>query len=351
MLQEAAPNAVRRARAKLPGRKDNRKWHACCSRTAIQKLGSEIFVQPDLNFASPGGSRAAFAVALFAVAVVAIEIVLILTMNAVGPGSPWATPLMIGVMWTPAIVGMAVQLASERSLRGFGWGLGPWQFYGYAYLMPLLYGGLSLVAAQALGAGTIDFGNWAVMAGRWGLPEHVLVGLLMQLTLFMIPGLVMGIGEEIGWRGFLAPKLSRFMGFWGVVNVTYVLWLAFHLPGMFLGGYHGNGTPLWYSLICFSALLYPGTIFMNWLRMRSGSLWPCAFYHAAHNVFIQVLWNFAFKPNEAGPWLLGEFGALLPVIFAVLLAGLLWKLGIQPSEARGEKTAAAPAAPLAAAAA
>ena len=309
-------------------------------------------MQPDLSLASPGGARAAYGVAFYSVAVVAIEIVLILTMNAAGPGSPWATPLMIGVMWTPALVGMAVQLASERTLRGFGWGLGPLRFYGYGYLMPLLYGGLSVVAAQALGAGTIDFGNWAVLAGRWGFPEHELAGLLIQLTLFMIPGLVMGIGEEIGWRGYLAPKLGRFFGFWGVVNVTYVLWLAFHLPGMFLGGYHGNGTPLWYSLICFSALLYPGTIFMNWLRMRSGSLWPCALYHAAHNCFIQLMWTFAFKPNEAGPWLLGEFGALLPVIFSLLLAGLLWKLGLHGKDAAGvsKATTGRITAPVAAAA-
>jgi hypothetical protein len=42
-------------------------------------------------------------------------------------------------------------------------------------------------------------------------------------------------------------------------------------------------------------------------------------YHAAHNAFIQIMWNSAFRPNEAGPWLLGEFGAVTPLVFGLLL--------------------------------
>ena len=206
-------------------------------------------------------------IAAYSAAVIGLEIILTIIMARVGPASSWATPLMLGIMWTPGLVALALQLAVRRTVRGFGWAPGPARFYAIAYLLPLAYGGLALVAAQLLGAGTIDFQRWATGAGRWGLPEHALYGMLIQMTLFMIPGLVTGIGEEIGWRGFLVPKLSERLGFWGIVNVSYVICLAFDLPGVFGGGYHGNGTPLPYALLCFAAVLSPGTVFLTALRL------------------------------------------------------------------------------------
>ena len=277
---------------------------------------------------------------LYSLLVIGIEIVLASTIKNVGMRSPWATPLMLGVMWTPGLVAIAVQLASAGTLRGFGWKPGPTRYWLLAYVFPLIYGGLALIAAQALGGGSINFERWSRGAVRWGLPEHALFGMLIQMTVFMIPGTVTGLGEEIGWRGFLAPRLARFFGFWGVVNVSYPIWLAFHLPGMLIGGYHSESTPLWYSFICFAGLLYPGTVLATWLRFRSNSLWPCVIFHAAHNCFIQIMWNSAFKPNGLTPWLLGEFGVLLPVISGLMVLLLLAKAGVpfaQPLNAQAFK--------------
>ena len=273
----------------------------------------------------PPGFRPILAYSVLVIAGVAL---LSSTMNSVGRPSPWATPLMLAIMWAPGLVGMAVAMAIAGTLRGFGWKPGPARYWALAYFFPFIYGGLALVAAQALDGGTINFERWAHGAARWGMPEQALYGMLIQMTVFMIPGIVTGLGEEIGWRGFLAPRLARFFGFWGVVNVTFVIWLAFHLPGMLGGGYRGEGTPLWYSMLCFAAFLYPATVLMTWLRFRSGSLWPCVIHHAAHNCFIQVMWHSAFKPNNLTPWLLGEFGAVLPLISGLMVAALLWKAGI-----------------------
>jgi membrane protease YdiL (CAAX protease family) len=275
------------------------------------------------NSRSPGK-----AIIAYSAIVIAIEIALVAAMERLGPHSTAGNLLMVAIMWTPGIVAMALQYATERTLRGFGWKLGPLRYFGIGYALPMAYGGLTLLVAQALGAGTIDFERWATGAAKWGFPEHALFGLLIQGVLFMLPGMIMGLGEEIGWRGYLVPKLQRLFGFWGVVNASCVVWLAFHLPGMFGGGYHGQGTPMWYSLICFAALIYPGTIFLTWLRIRSGSLWPCAFFHAAHNVSVQVLWFSAWKPGALSSWLTGEFGALLPLVSGALIGLLMWKVGL-----------------------
>ena len=268
------------------------------------------------------------AIVAYSAIVIAIEIVLVAAMEHLGPRSTAGNALMMAIMWTPGLVAIAMQLATERTLRGFGWKPGPLRYFGIGYALPLVYGGLTLVVAQAFGAGTINFERWATGAGKWGFPEHAFFGLLIQGVLFMLPGMIMGLGEEIGWRGYLVPKLQKLFGFWGVVNASCAVWLAFHLPGMFGGGYHGQGTPMWYSLICFTALIYPGTVFLTWLRIRSGSVWPCALFHAAHNLSVQVLWFSAWKPGALSPWLTGEFGAILPLVSGALIGLLMWKVGL-----------------------
>jgi membrane protease YdiL (CAAX protease family) len=266
--------------------------------------------------------------AVYSLLVIGLVTLLSIINKGMSPASPWATPLMLGVMWTPGLVALGVQLSSEHNLRGFGWKPGAARYWALAYIFPFVYGGLALVAAQALGGGSISFERWSHGAVRWGLPEHALFGMLIQMTVFMIPGIVTGLGEEIGWRGFLVPRLARLFGFWGVVNTSFLIWLAFHMPGMLGGAYRGDGTPLWYSFICFAALLYPATVLMTWLRLRSRSLWPCVIQHAAHNCFIQVMWRSAFKTNDLSPWLLGEFGVLLPILSGLMVVALIVSTGL-----------------------
>lgn len=295
--------------------------------------------------ASFRGSPTARAIACYSVLVIAIEVFLTVAMNRAGQHSAWATPIMLGIMWTPGLVAIALQLFTSRNLRGFGWKPGPLRWWVLAYVFPLIYGGLALLFAQALGGGSIDFERWSKGAVRWGMPEHALFGMLIQMTIFMIPGIVTGLGEEIGWRGFMVPRLAKYFGFWSIVNTSFVIWLGFHLPGMLIGGYHGQGTPLWYSLVCFAALLYPATILMTWLRLRSGSLWPCVIHHAAHNCFIQVMWNSAFKPNDLTPWLLGEFGVLLPVLLSLMVTLLIALAGLPESRVGRSQDDASPPVP------
>jgi uncharacterized protein len=252
------------------------------------------------------------------------EIALTYAMTLVDPHGGAGAAVMAGIMWAPGLVAMGVQLAATRSLRGMGWGLGKPRYLAAAYLVPMVYAFLPFLVAVLVGHGTWQFDRWAEGAGRWGLPATTLNGFLFASTALLLPGVLMGLGEEIGWRGFMVPKLQQFGGFWFVVNASYPIWLAFHLPGMFFGGYHAEGLPLWWSFLCFSALLYPGTVFFTWLRIRSGSVWPCALAHGAHNLFIQMLFALAIKWDATTPWLVGEFGALTVAFSAMIIFPLIY---------------------------
>jgi hypothetical protein len=54
---------------------------------------------------------------------------------------------------------------------------------------------------------------------------------------------------------------------------------------------YNSGTPAWFSIPCFCALIIGLSIIMTWLRLASNSVWPCAILHASHNVFIQVFFT------------------------------------------------------------
>lgn len=54
------------------------------------------------------------------------------------------------------------------------------------------------------------------------------------LHLVVISGLVQGLGEEPGWRGFLLPRLRRRFTALGATLALFPLWLFWHLPA-FLG--------------------------------------------------------------------------------------------------------------------
>ena len=58
---------------------------------------------------------------------------------------------------------------------------------------------------------------------------------------------------------------------------------------------------------------------MGYLRMRSGSLWPCVLLHATHNTFIQSLFDPLTAPVGWAKYITTEFGAGLAV--AIVVAG------------------------------
>jgi len=104
-----------------------------------------------------------------------------------------------------------------------------------------------------------------------------LIGLLLSFVLIPLLPLV-DVGEEIGWRDYLLPRLLP-VGTVPALLITGVVWAAWHLPFNLILGYNkgAEGFPLFaLDIVLFGALL-------GYLRLRSGSVWPCAILHAAYN--------------------------------------------------------------------
>lgn len=96
----------------------------------------------------------------------------------------------------------------------------------------------------------------------------------------------MGLGEEIGWRGFLFPELKKKLGRTKGVLLGGVIHGVWHFPLMLLMGYeYGTdyiGAPL-LGLFAFCIFTVTTGIISDYLYERSRSIWLPALFHGAVN--------------------------------------------------------------------
>jgi membrane protease YdiL (CAAX protease family) len=87
-------------------------------------------------------------------------------------------------------------------------------------------------------------------------------------------------GEEIGWRGYLLPRLSASLGLPAASLVVGVVWAFWHLPFFLIAGTDKSGQSFPAYLLGVTAL----SVAMAWLYWRThGSLLLTMVMHAAVN--------------------------------------------------------------------
>lgn len=234
-----------------------------------------------------------------------------------------------GLMWCPGTAALVVTFLRHRSLRGLGWGRGPWRFWLYGYGSPILYAGIVYALVWWGGLGGIDH----EVAGRLAQPKVPAL-----LVLGSVTSSLTALGEELGWRGFLLPRLVGRYGFVRATLATGGIWAVWHYPLLLWGDYHG-GTPLAFSLLCFTVLVLGISFLLAWLRLASDSVWPAMLLHASHNLYIQGIFDRLTVDTGPTEWWIGEFGAGLALVaIAVgLLALALHRRGARPGNADVEE--------------
>ncbi|MCR5847259.1 MAG: CPBP family intramembrane metalloprotease [Lachnospiraceae bacterium] len=125
----------------------------------------------------------------------------------------------------------------------------------------------------------------------------VLKDLCVYTVVCVIISLLTAIGEEIGWRGFMLPALRQRIGVMGALAVVSIFWCLWHFPLLIFGGYM-EGTPLWYQLTAFVLCIFPVGIIAGVLTLKSKSVWPAAFLHAAHNAFDQMVFDVITRGDD-----------------------------------------------------
>ena len=204
----------------------------------------------------------------------------------------WTSPRLLGswfgvtalmMMLTPAVVAVVIVVFIERprqKLVALGLRpIRPWlRTLGYASLGLL---GMLLLCVVALAVGTMIGVYPGDFTGLSGLRANTAVGdgesvwplVLTQFGVIILASfvnLLPAVGEEIGWRGWLLPKLLP-SGIVPALLVSGALWGAWHAPLLLLG-YNYPSAPGWLAVLLMIGMCTIVGALLGWLRVRSGSV-------------------------------------------------------------------------------
>jgi uncharacterized protein len=196
-------------------------------------------------------------------------------------------------------------------VRGEGWAWAPTRYELTGYVLPIAYAACAYGAVWIFDFGGVDLGRFKSNA-----LQFLVVGLALNLAF--------ALGEELGWRGFLVPKLAERLSFAQTAVVSGIIWASWHMPLIIFADYNG-GTSTLYSIACFAVMVVGISFPLAWLRLRSGSVWPAALLHASHNLFIQGFFDRVTVDTGVTKYLLSEFGAVL-ALAAVGTGWLVWSV-------------------------
>jgi len=248
--------------------------------------------------------------------------------------APWLLPLML----SPGVSAILTKLIFDRSLKELGWKPGPAKWLGLGYLLPILYGAVVYGIVWLVGLGGFTTEAIAGQMAELGMadaPAWQMVAvymLLMGTIVYVRGGLLYSFGEELGWRGFLFPELHRMTSFTTASLISGVVWALFHLPVMLFSDYNSTA-PIAFQVVVFFISAIANTFVYNWLRAKSGSVWPAVLLHASHNVFVSNVYDPLMARYPLTDFFVTEFGAGLMVV-SVLMALYVWahrsELGPKP---------------------
>lgn len=104
-----------------------------------------------------------------------------------------------------------------------------------------------------------------------------------------------GLGEEIAWRGYLYSKVKK-LSYIEITILINVVWALWHLP-MFLFD-STNSDNLLYRFGMFMLMCIEFGIFLNYLRIRTNSVWGAIILHPMTNIFSYILTSYFVINNN-----------------------------------------------------
>lgn len=215
-------------------------------------------------------------------------------LHLLGSLGPMLSAFIVTAAWhgRPGVTALARRMVAWRG--ALGW-------IALAALGPLALYAFGVLVTRAVQDVWIDAGTLGQSTEYPWMPVGVAV--LANLVFY-------GYGEEVGWRGFLLPRLQAHWTALKAAVVVTLFWACWHIPLFaFADGFRrmgAIGVPGW----LFSLLL--GSVILTWLFNSSGgSILVVALFHAMLDVAIT-------SPSE-GVLMQNAIGGTLTVLGFVLV--------------------------------
>ncbi len=251
------------------------------------------------------------------------------------PHAGFITPML--AMQTPVLVVLLITVfETARGRRGAllsslgvrRLGLRSWPVAFAVAAVAILV--LPYSAAVALGSAALAPLNSS--AGFWfGSAASVVIDLAI--------GTVLLLGEEIGWRGYLLPRVQALTSKrWAALAVGFVHGL-FHLPLILLTTTYDSVGSRWVVAPMVVVTVTLAGVIYGWLRDRSGSVWPVAVAHATINnliaggglIIVVAPVTLAYTAGESG---VATLVAVLGFAAVLLVRGSTWRSSVASATTR-----------------
>ena len=260
-----------------------------------------------------------------------------------GTGVTFAVVILATVyMWAPAAAHVLTRLITREGWSGLH--LRPrwqdsWVYLCAAWFVPTLLAVGGGVVFYLLFPGHYDptlrsasalLQQMTTTTGR-AVPmtagEFVAVQIASAAFLAPLINALTTFGEEFGWRAYLLPKLMAF-GYRKALILMGLIWGVWHWPVIAMGhnyGVHYPGYP-WAGMLAMVWFTIQFGILLCWITLRSRTVWPAVFGHAAINGIASapiLLYQGSPLPL-LGPAVTGIVAA---IPMTILSMWLLWRPG------------------------
>ena len=238
---------------------------------------------------------------------------------------------VLAMMWTPGISAIITSLIYKDKIRNYGWKPGMLRFLGYAYLIPLV---ISLFAYGLVWlSGFAEFTTQEVIKYKWAkmlgfeLPAPFIIGVLSKMSLGFLLTCIPVLGEEIGWSGFLTPKLLKMFSVPVTSLIVGLFWAMWHYPAI-IGGFYGTGTPLWVALPGFTLVIVGYSFIRSVLVLKSKSLWTGVVLHSSGNIILMGMFYEMTVHKEYAAYIVSETGVFTGIV-CVIVAVIFWRMQVK----------------------
>ena len=271
---------------------------------------------------------------------IAWAVFMIVPLSGMAYGGSMTSQLIVGAaMFAPALASVLTRLITHE---GFGnMYLRPhFRGHGKAYLALYFGPTLLIVASCALYflvfPGTFDPSMTmiqkmlAVSPAGFTPPVIILLAVALILAAGPVVNIIPTLGEELGWRGYLLPKLRELTSDRVALVVTGVIWGFWHFPIIMMGHNYGTGYAgyPWLGILAMIVFCVSLGIVEGYAAIRLDSVIPAAMIHSAVNAGAGLPVLFAATGFNAllGPAITGLVGGIPLMILAVVL---LVKTGVR----------------------
>ncbi|MFD8145320.1 CPBP family intramembrane glutamic endopeptidase [Streptomyces sp. NPDC059708] len=181
----------------------------------------------------------------------------------------------------------------------------------------------SVAIALSIPLGLTAVGLTVSTAAGWYTPAHLPgPGAVAPLVLSALVSVPLYFGEELGWQGYMLPRLLPLGRIRGLM-VGGAVWGAWHVPMTALGGSYPGHPALLGILVAVVTATLLGTVIAA-VRLSTGSVWAAVAAHVSLNEFALPLTRHVsgalVDPLLAGPLSIATWPASALAVTGVWLA-------------------------------